>query len=176
MTKHWKTLLGLTAAATLAVGLTPGQEATKGKAPVVPKQVFEALPKAEAPASMRNLGQQAQGMIAVRDAETGELRAATAEEHASVTRSRARAATRAAAGGRGTSSGGGRTGTIEASEETIALPDGGIAVRTGLSQMEFLTAQRQPDGSIKFVCGNPLHKHEDVSKSHTNKGERANEQ
>lgn len=149
MTHRWKATLGLAVAITTATAWTTGQE-KKGTAPhpaFVPAPLPVAPPSEALEQFKRQLRQaDAAAMIAARDPETGQLGAPDAKTHAALT------------GGRGDTRMQEGARFAEAAP-TISLPDGGVAIRTSITQMEFLVAERQPDGSIRYVCNNPLHNH-----------------
>lgn len=143
MTHRQKAVLGVAAAMTLAVTSLSAQNPQAG--PPKPAAVLDVLPKAAPSPALDRLKQQMQRMIAVRDSETGEFRAATPEEHAALT---------GASGSRAS-----RTAATQQEDRTIQLPNGAVALPADLSQLDFMTIERHADGTLALNCNNPLHNH-----------------
>ena len=143
MNRRWMfgvAVVGLLALASIAPA---GAEEPKPKkdAPAVQ----DVLPKMEV-SDMQGLAPQAEAMKAFKDPVTGKLRAPEPGE-AVVAGAPARA-------------------TVPAAQ--VALPGGAIALPLDLSQMEFMTAVQQPDGTVSYRCANPAHDHAPAQKGGRN--------
>lgn len=129
------TALALAAAAALPAGAQQAGAAAKPTA--APANAATASTSSERLARIR---QALQNQIAVHDAGEGAMRAPTADEAAALS-SAPTAATR-------------RT------EQSVALPGGGVALRADASSLSFLVVETRPDGKLAF-----RHGHADTAKA-----------
>jgi hypothetical protein len=143
MKRRWISVFAVVGLLALASIAPAGAEEPKPKkdAPAVQ----DVLPKMEV-SDMQGLAPQAEAMKAFKDPVTGKLRAPEPGEFVA----------------------GAQTRTAAPAAKVVALPAGAIALPLDLSQMEFMTAVREADGSVSYRCADPAHKHAPAQKGGRN--------